>query len=54
MNVIIKFMLFTSIINTSYILIIVKIFFTKIFTLCEPSPVGAGRVPSDKDIITAR
>ncbi len=54
MNVIIKFMLFTSIINTSYVLIIAKIFFEKIFTLYEPSPVRTGRVPSDKNIIIAR
>ena len=54
MNVIVKFMLFTSIINTSYVLIIVKIFIEKNFTLYEPSPVRAGRVPSDKNIITAR
>ncbi len=47
-------MLFTSIINTSYILIIVKIFFMKIFTLCEPSPVRAELVPPDKNIIPAR
>lgn len=54
MNVIIKFMLFTSIIKTSYELIIVKIFFVKISTLYEPGPAKSGRVLRGGGLILIR